>query len=151
MELNEIIILNDKEYTLTLNRESAIHIERYAKIKEVMQEIAKPTIEYINRDIEKGENPFATQIDEDKLLEEVDKKEELLIQTISKAFWIWLYPVHKLEYEEIYSIIKDYMQDDENIEFISEKYAEYLEKSASIRQKFVEEQKNMKAQTMKKN
>ena len=135
MELNEIIILNDKEYTLTLNRESAIHIERYAKIKEVMQEIAKPTIEYINRDIEKGENPFATQIDEDKLLEEVDKKEELLIQTISKAFWIWLYPVHKLEYEEIYSIIKDYMQDDENIEFISEKYAEYLEKSASIRQK----------------
>ena len=151
MELNVIIILNDKEYTLTLNRESAIHIERYAKVQESMQEIAKPTIEYVDREIIKGENPFLNDIDEEKLSEEVDKKEELLNQTISKAYWIWLYPKHKLDYEEVYEIIKDYMQDDENIEFISEKYAEYLEKSASIRRKFVEEQKNVKAQTMKKN
>lgn len=151
MELNDTIVLNEKEYTVTLNRESAIHIERYAKLQDSMQEITKPTIEYVNRDIEKGENPFANPIDEEKLLEEVDKKEELLIKLISKAFWIWLYPVHKLDYEEVYSIIKDYMQDDEKVEFISDNYSKYLDKSSAIRQKFVEEQKNMKAQTMKVN
>ena len=118
MELNEIIILNDKEYTLTLNRESAIHIERYAKIKESMQEIAKPTIEYVDREIIKGENPFLNDIDEEKLSEEVDKKEELLNQTISKAYWIWLYPKHKLDYEEVYEIIKNNMQDEEDIQHI---------------------------------
>lgn len=151
MELTDIIILNDKEYTVTLNRESAVHIERYGKIQENMQKVAKPVIEYVDRDILKGENPFATPIDEDKLLEEANQKEELLTVVISKAFWIWLYPKHQIDYEDVYSIIKDYMQDDEKAEFIGGKYAEYLDKSTNIRQKYLDEQKKVKAQAMKKN
>lgn len=151
MELNETIKLNEVEYTLTLNRESAIHIERYAKVQESMQEVSKPTIDYVDRDIQKGENPFANPIDEDKLLEEVDSKEELLVKTISKAFWVWLYPKHQLDYEEVYPIIKSYMTDTEKAEFIGTKYAEYLDKSISVRNEFLEEQKKAKAQAMKKN
>lgn len=151
MELNENIILNDKEYTLTLNRESAVHIERYARVQESMSFVSKPSIDYVNREIKEGENPFENPIDEDKLLEEVNQKEELLTKTIAKAFWVWLYPKHKIEYNDVYLIIKDYLQDEVKSDFIGTKYAEYLEKSANIRSEFVEEQKKMKAQAMKKN
>lgn len=151
MELNEIIILNEKEYTVTLNRESAVHIERYSKFQENIGKLSKSTIDYVERDIEKGENPFAEPIDEEKFMEEVNRKEELLIDMFAKAFWIWLYPKHKMDYEEVYSIIKDYMQDDEKSEFISANYFNFFEKSTTIRQNFIDEQKNLKAQTTKKN
>lgn len=151
MELLENITLNEVEYTLTLNRESAIHIERYAKVQESLLEVSKPTVEYVDREILKGENPFEKPIDEDKLLEEVNEKEELLVKTIAKSFWIWLYPKHKLDYEEVYSIIKGYMQSVENAEFIGTKYSEYLDKSISVRNDFIEEQKKAKAQATKKN
>lgn len=150
MVLNETIILNEKEYTVTLNRESAVHIERYSKTQENLEKVSQSSIEYVDV-IQKGENPFEMSIDEDKLLEEINNKEEILISLISKGFWIWLHPVHKMDYEDVRVIISEYMNDENKSEFITKKYFEYLDSSSNIRQKFVEEQKKLKAQATKKN
>lgn len=148
MKKNEIIELNGKEYTLELNRESAIRIEQYTNLQKTMREINKPLINYVD-EIEKGTNPFENEIDFDLMEQEAENKLKNLHKIIENAFWIWLYPNHKLDKDEVSKIIAPYYETDEKMEFISKKYSELMEKSTEINQKYLEELKNLKAQTNK--
>ena len=42
MKLNEVIELNGKEYTVELNRESAVKIEQYVNMAEILEKINQP-------------------------------------------------------------------------------------------------------------
>lgn len=148
MKLNEIIELNKKEYTVELNRESILRIEQYASQEKFDEEYNKVILEdKTDKEIADDENPFAESIDEDALEESANKKIELIKTKISRAFWIWLYPVHKLSYKEVQEILQPYFDDDEKAEFIGVKYKEFSEKSIEVREKYLEERKNLKALT----
>lgn len=150
MKLHEIIVLNDKEYTVELNRETALAIDRYINMNKSMKIVYKNLYEYLDdKKIESGENPFDNVIDEEDILKQLEEKEKQLKLTFAKAFWIWLYPVHKLDYDEVYKIIESYTSDEKKSSYIAEKYSEFLDKSINVRKEFIKEQKKLKAQIMK--
>lgn len=149
MKREEIIELNGVEYTVELNRQSAIKIEKYTKLNESLQYINSTNLKYVD-EIKENENPFADEEDLDKMEEESQNKLETLKKLIVRAFWIWLYPNHKLDIKEVEEILKPYVDDeDEKLKFISEKYGEYIKLSADISLKYNEERKNLKAQANK--
>lgn len=148
MKRNEIIELNGVEYTLELNRESVVRIEKYTNLQKTYKEISKPIFEY-KEEIEENENPFEEEIKLDEMQEEADKKLALLKDLYAKAFWIWMYPNHKLNINEVKKILEPYFEDDAKIEALSELYGKFMQLSTEISQKYIEEQKNLKAQANK--
>lgn len=148
MKKNEIIELNGVKYTLELNRESVVRIEQYSKLQETYKEISKPLIEYKD-EIKEDENPFEEELKIDEMQEQVDNKLNLLKDLISKAFWIWLYPNHKLNINQVKEILNPYFEDDDKFSYISEMYGKYMQLSTEVNQEYMQEQKNLKAQANK--
>ena len=147
MKKNEVIVLNGVEYTLELNRDTFLKIDQYSNIQKSMEIINKDLYEYIE-DINDDVDPFADKLDDDTLEMAVKEKLDTLHKIIERAFWLWLYPNHKLNITQIREILKPYYEDDEKFKWISEKYGEYLQKCIEIRNEYVE-QKNLKAQANK--
>lgn len=140
----EIIELNNKEYTVTLNRQSVLKIEQYTNLQKSLVEIKKDVIDHIE-EIKENEDPFAVEIDIDEMQKKAEEKLNILHRIIERAFWIWLYPKHKLNINEVKEIIAPYYEDDSKMEYISELYNDLLNKSYTISNKYYEEQKNLKA------
>ncbi len=150
MKKNEIIELNGKEYTLELNRDSFLQIDKICNIQKSMEIVQKSLYEYVD-EIDDNYNPFENPIDEEKIKEEVKLKEDTLHKIIERAFFIWLYPNHKLTITEVKDLLKPYFEDEEKANFIGEKYGEYIQKCVEIRETYNEEQKNLEALANKKN
>lgn len=148
MKLNEVIELNGKEYTVELNRESIVKIEQYTNTKEIMEKLSAKGLEDKSQlEISDDENPFADKVNEEQIQQIEFEKLIALKKLYSRAFWIWLYPVEKLNITQINEIIEKCFEKDETAEYITLKYKEFTEKSVEIRQKYLEEQKNLKALT----
>ena len=146
MKLNEIIELNGKEYTVELNRESLIKIEQYTNIQQASDKINKPIIEdKSNIELADDENPFADEISEDELEQKSQEKEAEVKKVFTRAFWIWLYPKEKLSLSQVSEILEPYFKDEESALKISELYKDLSQKSLDIREKYLEERKNLKA------
>lgn len=148
MKKNEIIELNDFEYTLELNRDSFLKIDQYSNLQKSMGTIQKELIDHID-EIDDNTDPFATEVNEEEIEKRIEEKLNTLYRVIERAFWIWLYPNHKLPISEVKQILTPYFEDEEKFEYISEKYGEYLQKCVEIRNNYLEEQKNLKAQANK--
>ena len=147
MKLNEIIELNGKEYTTELNRESIVRIEQYTNLSEASKKMNKTAYtDKSNKEIEDDENPFSEEISEEKIDKVNEEKAETLRKIITRAFWIWLYPAEKLSYNEVNDLLEPYFEDEEKAEYIAEKYKTLSEKSVEIRENYIKEQKNLKAQ-----
>ena len=147
MKLNEVIELNGKEYTVELNRESLVRIEQYTNIEKTSKKFKESSLKDKSEiELSDDENPFADTIDEEKLEKEAKEKEELIKKSVSRAFWIWLYPVEKLSISEVNEILEPYFEDEEKGEYIAEKYQYFYIKSSEIRQEYLNEAKNLKAQ-----
>ena len=144
MKRNEIIELNGVEYTLELNRESFIQIDKICNVDKTMQTVKKGLYEYVD-EIDDNYNPFENSIDEDKLEQEIEEKEQALYKLVERAFFIWLYPNHKLTISQVKEIIKPYFEDEKKSEWIGEKTGEYLQKCVEIREQYNQERKNLKA------
>ncbi len=146
MKLNEVIELNGKEYTVELNRESILRIEQYTNLKQSSQEINKPAIEdKSQKEISNDENPFADEISEDELEKSADEKEEVVKKVMTRAFWIWLYPQEKLSISQVEEILNPYYESEQKAQELSDIYMDLTKKSIDIRQKYLEERKNLKA------
>lgn len=146
MKLNEIIELNGKEYTVELNRESIVRIEQYVNLKKAaITLMQKPYEDKSEKAIDKDENPFADEINEDEYEELSESQEQVAIKMYTKAFWIWLFPVEKLNYDEVYEILKPYFEDEQKSSYLSNKYQEFMKKSIDLREKYKNERKNLKA------
>lgn len=147
MKKNEIIELNGIEYTLELNRDTFLKIDQYSNIQKSMDIIHKDLYDYVE-DVTDDIDPFAEKLDDEVIENAIKEKLDTLHKIIERAFWLWLYPNHKLNITQIREILKPYFDDDEKFKWISEKYGEYLQKCIEIRNEYVE-QKNLKAQANK--
>lgn len=149
MKKNEIIELNGVEYTLELNRDSFLKIDQYSNIQKSMETIQKDLYEHIE-EIDDDTDPFADEISDEAIEEAVNEKLNTLYKIIERAYWIWLYPNHKLSISQVKEILKPYFDEEKKFQWISEKYGEYLQKCVEIRNEYQEQSKNLKAQANKK-
>lgn len=149
MKRNEIIELNGVEYTLELNRDSFLKIDQYSNLKKSMNTVKKDLYEHIE-EIDDDTDPFAETISDEQIEEAVNEKMETLQKLLERAYWIWLYPNHKLSISQVKEILKPYYEDDDKFKWISEKYGEYLQACVEIKNEYSEQQKNLKAQANKK-
>jgi hypothetical protein len=149
MKRNEIIELNGVEYTLELNRDSFLKIDQYSNLKKSMNTVKKDLYEHIE-EIDDDTDPFAETISDEQIEEAVNEKMDTLQKLLERAYWIWLYPNHKLSISQVKEILKPYYEDDDKFKWISEKYGEYLQACVEIKNEYSEQQKNLKAQANKK-
>lgn len=148
MKRNEIIELNGVEYTLELNRDSFLQIDKICNVKKSMEIINRGLYEY-KEDIDDNYNPFEDSISDEDIEKEVNLKEETLYKIVERAFFIWLYPNHKLTISQVKEIIKPYLDDEEKAKFIGEKLGYYLQECVNIREEYNQQRKNFKAQVNK--
>ena len=149
MKRNEIIELNGKEYTLELNRDSFVQIDKICNIDKSMAIIHSELYEYVD-EIDDDYNPFEHNVDEDELDKAIELKEKTLKKLVERAFFIWLYPNHKLTISQVSEIVKPYLESEEQAEFIGGKLGYYLQECIKMREAYNEERKNLKAQVNKK-
>lgn len=152
MKRNEIIELNGKEYTLELNRDSFLQIDKLCNVEKSMEIVNKKLYEYID-EIDDDFNPLEDMgdLDEEKLEKEIKEKEEVLYKLIERSMFLWLYPNHKLTITEVKELVKPYLEDKEKAEWLSEKVGGYLQECVELRETYNQEQKNLKALANKKN
>ena len=151
MKKNEIIELNGIEYTLELNRDSFIQIDRLCNIDKSVKIIFSDLYDFVDeKELEDDFNPESLIIDEEELNKKVELKNETLKKLVERAFLIWLYPNHKLKPSEVKEILAPYFEDEEKSEWIGEKIGRYLQECVEIRAEHNQEVKNLKAQVNKK-
>ena len=148
MKRNEIIELNGVEYTLELNRESFLQIDKICNVQKSLEIIQRGLYDYVE-EIDDNYNPFENMVSDEEIENEIKLKEETLNKLAERSFFIWLYPNHKLPISKVKEILKPYLEDDKKAEWLGEKLGEYLQKCVEIRQEYVKEQKNLKAQINK--
>lgn len=149
MKKNEIIELNGVEYTVELNRESFIQIDKLCNIQKSMKILNRGLYEYIDEEeISDDYNPFENATSDEDIEKEVALKEKTLEKIAIRSFFIWLYPNHKLPYSKVKEILTPYLQD-EKAEWLGRKLGEFLQGSIEVRQEYTKEQKNLKALTNK--
>lgn len=150
MKKNEIIELNGKEYTLELNRESFLAIDKVCNVSKSFQIIDRDLYKHID-DIPDDYNPFSVENlpSEEEIEKEMKLKEETLNKLCERALYIWLYPNYKLKLSEVKEIIKPYLEDDNKAEYLGTKIGQLLKECIEIRQKENNERKNLQAQINK--
>ena len=149
MKKNEIIELNGKEYTLELNRDSFLQIDKICNISKTMEIVNSDLYDYVE-EIDDSYNPLENAITEESLEEQVSLREKVLRRLIENAMFIWLYPNHKLPISEVRELLKPIIEDENQVEELGKKVGTYLAKCLELRQSYVEERKNLKAQANKK-
>lgn len=151
MKKNEIIELNGVEYTLELNRESFLQIDKICNVNKTLLSLNKGLYEYID-EIDDNYNPLEQTADlsDESIEKEIEQKEISLSKLIERSLFIWLYPNHKLTISQVKEIVKPYLQDEEKAKWICEKVGSLLNECVEVRESYVQEQKNLKALANKK-
>ena len=144
MKKNEIIELNGVEYTLELNRDSFIQIDKICNIDKSFEIIYRRLYDYIE-DIDDNYNPLENAITDEELQKEIELKNETLSKLVSRCLFIWLYPNYKLPISKVQEMVKPYLEDEEKAQMIGNKIGQYLRECIDIREEYNQEQKNLKA------
>lgn len=151
MKKNEIIELNGVEYTLELNRDSFVQIDRACNYQKTMETIYKNMYEfYDDTEFDDNFNPEMLIVKDEDIDKQIELKNQALEKLVNRAYLIWLYPNHKLKPNEVKELLKPYLEDDKKAEWLMTKTGEFLQKCIAIRQQYNEERKNLKAQINKK-
>ena len=89
MKKNEIIELNGTEYTLELNRDSFVQIDKLCNIGKTMRIITSGLYEYMD-DQEIGDDfdINSLNVNEDDLNAKIEEKENALRKIAERAFYI---------------------------------------------------------------
>lgn len=149
MKKNEIIELNGVEYTLELNRDSFIQIDKICNIDKSFEIIYRKLYDYIE-DIDDNYNPLENAITDEELQKEIELKDETLSKLVSRCLFIWLYPNYKLPISKVQEMVKPYLEDEEKAQMIGNKIGQCLKECIDIREEYNQEQKNLKALASKK-
>lgn len=149
MKKNEIIELNGVEYTLELNRESFLQIDKICNIQKSMEIIQSKPYEFVD-DIDDNYDPTKDSISEEEFDKKATEKETTLKKLAERSFFIWLFPNHKLTISQVKEILESYLSDDEEKSiYLGEKLAICLQECIKIREEYNKQAKNLKAQANK--
>ena len=148
MKKNEIIELNGEEYTLELNRDSFLQIDKICNVQRAFEIINRGLYDYVD-EIDDNYDPTKDIPSDEELEKEVELKEKELHKLVENSLFIWMYPNHKLPISKVKEIVKPYLEDEEKANYIGQKVGEYLKECVNIRESYNEERKNLKSQVNK--
>ena len=148
MKKNEIIELNGEEYTLELNRDSFLQIDKICNVQRAFEIINRGLYDYVD-EIDDNYDPTKDIPTDEELEKEVELKEKELHKLVENSLFIWMYPNHKLPISKVKEIVKPYLEDEEKANYIGQKVGEYLKECVNIRESYNEERKNLKSQVNK--
>ena len=114
-----------------------------------MEIIQRNLYEYVD-EIDDNFNPETLVLKDEDVEKELKLKEETLRKIVERAFFIWLYPNHKLTISQVRELLNPYLEDEEKAKYIGEKLGQYLQECIEIREDYNNEVKNLKAQANKK-
>lgn len=150
MKKEEIVELNGVEYTLELNRESYLAVDKACNIAKTYSTIYKRLYNYLDeKELDDDYNPFDGLPTDEEMESFVEEKENAMKKLVERAFHIWLYPKYKMTMSEVKKIIEPYYETDESNEFIGKLTGELLNKCIEIREAYNQDQKNLIAQANK--
>ena len=145
MKKNEIIELNGVEYTVELNRDSFVQIDKICNITKSMEILNRGLYDYVDEEqLDDNYNPFENITSDEDIEKEIKIKEEVLRKLAIRSFFIWLYPNHKLPLSKVSEILQPYLEDEKQADWLWGKISEFLDKSVVVRQEYNEQQKNLK-------
>ena len=147
MKKNEIIELNGEEYTLELNRDSYVQIDKLCNIAKSMEIINRDFYKYLDEEeITDDFDPTKmVDITDESIQKEVEIKEKTLFRLIERSLYLWLYPKYGFTITKIREMIKPYLEDENKANELGEKVGRLLNECLAVREQYVEEQKNLKA------
>ena len=146
MKKNEIIELGGVEYTVELNRDSFIQIDKICSIDKSMKILSRGLYDYVDEEqLDDNYNPFENITSDEDIEKEVKLKEDTLKKIAIRSFFIWLYPNHKLPLSKVSEILQPYLEDEKKTDWLWDKIGEFLNKSVAVRQEYNEQQKNLKS------
>ena len=148
MKRKELIELNGEEYTLELNRDSFLQIDKICNIQKSLEIINRGLYEYVD-EIDDNYNPLENIPTEEELEKEVKEKEKQLHKLVEYSLFIWMYPEYKMPISKVRELLKPYFEDEEKATYIGKKVGEYLQQCVEITESYNEQQKNLKAQANK--
>lgn len=151
MKKNEIIELGGKEYTLELNRDTFLQIDKLCNVEKSMEVINKKSYEYVD-EIDDNYNPLEDMkdLDEEQIKKDIEEKEEVLHRLIERSLFLWLYPNHKLTISQVKELVAPYLEDEKKANWLGEKVGQYLQECVELRETYIKEQKNLEALANKK-
>lgn len=137
MKLHEIIELNGKEYTLELNRQSFLQIDKICNIKKIMAVLQESLYKYVE-EIDDDYNPFEEEIDETKFIDMQQKQDKELFKFVERSLFVWLYPNHKLTISQVREMLKPYFEDNsqegiDKFNTLLEKVLDCIERCNSVK------------------
>ena len=133
MKRKEIIELNGEEYTLELNRQSFIQIDKICNIQKIYEQLNENLYEYVE-DIDDNYNPLQSSPTEEEIKKKVEEKVKLMDKVMERAFFIWMFPNHGFTISKVREILKPYFEDEEKHNFLEQKFEEYLSLCISIKE-----------------
>ena len=152
MKKNEIIELNGTEYTLELNRQSFLQIDKLCNIDKSFEIMHRGFYKYMDN-VEIDDNfdidSISEDISDDSIEKEAKLKEDILKKVVERAFLIWLNPNHHLNITQVREILKPYFENEDKAKYLFEKYGQYLQECYQIREDYNAQVKNLKAQANK--
>ena len=152
MKRNEIIELNGVEYTLELNRESFLQIDKLCNIEKTMNFIKSGLYEYLDEEELTDDFDLSKlDINEEDIEKKLEDKSKKIKDVMERAFLIWLNPNHHLTITQIIELLQPYYDNEEKFNWLGEQYGKYLKECIEIREESNKERKNLLAQTNKKN
>ena len=151
MKKTEIIELNGKEYTLELNRDSFIQIDRACNVEKSFQIMYEDMYDYFDEaELDDNFNPNILIVDDEDLDKKIELKQKTLEKLVTRALVIWLYPNYQMPISEVKALLEPYFNDEEKAKELGYKVGQYIKECVDIRNDYIEERKNLKAQVNKK-
>ena len=127
----ETLVVDGKEYVLTLNRKGVEAIEKYTNLSKKKEKLEKMSVKGSNKDeyienISLDEDPFADIGDVEENLEET-------MELLKRTLWICLWERHHMNIEEVRELIVKIIDEDKLDELNSaiEKLTEGVNKTPS--------------------
>ena len=140
----ETLVVDGKEYVLTLNRKGVEAIEKYTNLSKKKEKLEKMSVKGSNKDeyienISLDEDPFADIGDVEENLEET-------MELLKRTLWICLWERHHMNIEEVRELIVKIIDEDKLDELNSaiEKLTEGVNKTPSD---YLKNTKALKART----
>ena len=131
MKRTKEIELNGKQYTLELNRESFAQIDKICNLRKLRAQLEKEPYEYID-DIDDNYNPMEDVPNLEEIQKQAEEKINNTLKLYERAFFIWLYPNHKLKLSEVQEILKPYFEDDDKFEWLDNLFNETMNDCVSV-------------------
>lgn len=146
MNREEIIKINGEEYTVTLNRNSFLLLDKYINFKKLRKIIYEELNEHIDEISDDDDPTIYSDSILDDYIESNKEKEKIYLDSVIRGYYVLLAPKHHLKYSEVKTLLEPVLKNEKELSYLATKLSYYFKECVRLQDKEI---KNLKAQTNK--